>query len=392
MEYRPFYLAREWIKLGHKVSIVAASFSHLRNTCPHFTGNITEEVIEGIGYIWIRTPGYQGNGLGRVINIFSFIKGLYSVDKHVTGFEPDIVIASSTYPFDIYPARHIQKKYKSMLVYEVHDLWPLTLIELGGMNKRHPFIVFMQQAENYAYRNADRVVSILPKAIEYMQNHGMISEKFIHIPNGISKEEWENNNNAVPHQHEEILSRSKHEGRFIIGYAGSHGVTDTLDSLVDAALLLKDEPVMFAFVGRGPEKERLQERASKLGLGNVRFLPPVPKLSMPRLLDMMDALYIGCERKAIYRFGINPNKLFDYMMSGKPVIQAVEAGNDYVAESGCGVSVPPDDPRAIAEAALKLQKMTSAERKEIGLKGREYVIAHHDYSVLAKRFLQAFSL
>lgn len=389
MEYRPFYIAREWARSGHMVSIVAASFSHLRSKCPDISGNMTHEVIEGIHYIWIRTPKYQGNGVGRVINIFSFIRGLYSIDRDIVGFEPDVVIASSTYPFDIYPAQQIAKKYGSRLVYEVHDLWPLTLIELGGMNKRHPFIMLMQKAEDHAYRNADRVISILPKAFDYMQSHGMDPDKFVHIPNGVSREEWENYKGSVPDQHKERLSRLRYGGRFIVGYVGSHGLTDTLNTLIEAALLMKDYPVTFVFVGDGPEKERLRKRTMQMGLENVLFLPPVAKSAIPGLLDMMDVLYIGCESKSIYRFGVSPNKLFDYMMSGKPVIQSIEAGNDYVRETGCGVSIRPGDPRAIAEAVTAMSQMTSAEREEKGARGKEYVMTHHDYSVLAERFLQA---
>lgn len=391
MEYRPFYLAREWVKLGHKVSIVAASFSHLRNQNPNINGNVTEEIIEGIRYVWLKTPGYQGNGIARVINIFSFIKRLYSADKEIMGFVPDIVIASSTYPFDIYPARYFQKKYGCKCIFEVHDLWPSTLIELGGMNKRHPFIVCTQKAENYAYRKADKVVSLLPKASEYMQNHGMSHEKFIYIPNGISKEEWENNNIPVPEQYGETFASLKNEGRFIIGYTGSHGMTDTLYTLIEAAVLLKNEPVTFVLVGKGPEKEKIQKKVNNSNLKNVLLLPPVPKSSISKLLDMMDALYIGCERNPIYRFGISPNKLFDYMMAGKPVIQAIEAGNDIVAENGCGMSIPPENPNVIAEAVIKLVSMTPDKRIKMGLRGKEYVLARHDYKVLAKDFLNSLA-
>ncbi|MEW6600032.1 MAG: glycosyltransferase family 4 protein [Nitrospirota bacterium] len=389
MEYRPFYLAREWTNCGHNVCIISASFTHLRNRNPQISGYLTEEMIEGVRYLWIRTPSYHGNGIGRFVNIISFIKGMNKIDDSILGFSPDVVIASSTYPFDIYPAKHLQKKYLSKLVFEVHDLWPLTLIELAGMSKWHPFIVFMQQAENYAYQKADRVVSILPKAYEYMQNHGMSPEKFVYIPNGISKEEWENNNSPVPQQHSELLTRLREEKRFIIGYTGSHGLTDTLDTLIESASLLKNRPVTFLLVGQGPEKERLGNKASKSGLENVIFLPPVQKSSIPRLLDTMDMLYVGCKKKSIYRFGVSPNKLFDYMMAGKPIIHAIEAGNNLVDECCCGISIQPENPAAVVGAVQKLISMGAAERTIMGVRGKEYVLANHDYKVLAKRFLSA---
>ena len=112
-------------------------------------------------------------------------------------------------------------------------------------------------------------------------------------------------------------------------------------------------------------------------------------MSIPALLDSLDALFIGLKRTPIFRFGISPNKLIDYMMAGKPVIQAIEAGNDLVAENGCGFSIPPEDPRAIADAVLQLMRLSPAEREAMGRKGREYVMAHHDYRVLARQFLEA---
>ena len=100
-------------------------------------------------------------------------------------FNPNIVIASSTYPLDIIPAFLIAKKTRAKLIFEVHDLWPLSPIELGGMSPFHPYIMIMQWAENFAYRVSHKVVSILPKTKSHMQKHGLGPDKFAHIPNGI---------------------------------------------------------------------------------------------------------------------------------------------------------------------------------------------------------------
>ena len=174
-----------------------------------------------------------------------------------------------------------------------------------------------------------------------------------------------------------------------MGYCGAHGLADALESLVEAGSLLRDRRVALVLVGQGPEKATLQRKAEQARLTDVSFLPPVPKVSIPVLLDSLDALFIGLKRTPIFRFGISPNKLIDYMMAGKPVIQAIEAGNDLVTESGCGFSIPPEDPRAIADAVLQLMRLSPAEREAMGRKGREYVMAHHDYRVLARQFLEA---
>jgi len=389
MEYRPFYLAREWVRLGHNVTIVAATFSHLRRVAPDCKDTFCEEVIEGIRYFWLPAPGYLGNGTGRVVNIFTFVGRLFAMGRRLAAdIKPDIVIASSTYPFDIYPAIKIARLAGARLVFEVHDLWPLTLIELNGMSPWHPFIMVMQRAENHAYRKADSVVSMLPKADNYMLSHGMAPEKFAYIPNGFAIEEWQDDAVLLPQQHQELLDGLSRQGRFILGYAGSHGLSNALEQLIGAACMLKGHPVSIVLVGQGPEKEALQRRAAELALTDMHFLPSIPKTAIPSLLSRMDALYIGWSRKPIYRFGICPNKLIDYMMAAKPIIHAVDAGNDLVAESGCGISVAPEDPAAIAAAVTKLLGMTVIERESLGLLGREFVLQNHDYRVLAQKFLR----
>ncbi|MBU4400137.1 MAG: glycosyltransferase, partial [Planctomycetes bacterium] len=157
MEYRPFYMAKEWVKLGHQVTIVGGSYSHVRTQQPEIVGNVTEENVEGIRYVWLKTPKYFGNGTRRALNMFCFVFRLWWHRKRIVGgFPPAAVIASSTYPLDIYPAYRIAEKFKSRLLFEVHDLWPLTPVQVGGMSPRNPFVMLMQRAENFAYRKSDR--------------------------------------------------------------------------------------------------------------------------------------------------------------------------------------------------------------------------------------------
>ncbi len=174
----------------------------------------------------------------------------------------------------------------------------------------------------------------------------------------------------------------------IVGYAGAHGLANDLYTMIDAAALLQSHPVVFVLVGQGPEKESLQEKALRLRLKNILFLPPVPKAEVPELLSAMDILYIGLKNEPLFRFGISPNKLMDYMMAGKPIIHAIDAGNDMVSENNCGISVPPEDPKAVADAIITLIGMTSADRESMGSRGKAYVLANHDYRVLAKRYLE----
>lgn len=390
MVFRPFYLGREWVRMGHKVTIVAASFAHVRTRSPDINGTVTEEYLDGIRYIWLKTPRYTGNNFGRVCNILTFLSRLYLCRNEVLrGFRPEVIIASSTYVLDIFVANRLAHKYNAKLIFEVRDLWPLTPMMLGGMGSRHPFIVPLRVAEDFAYRNSDKVVSVLSGSGPYMESRGMEASKFVHIPNGIDPLEWETCRTRLPGEHADLLARLRSEGRFVVAYCGSHGLAMDLDTLVQTASLLRNEALTVVLVGQGPEKERLQAIASVENLNNVVFLPPVPKGSMPDLLTSMDALYIGLRKSPLFKFGVSSNKLLDYMMAARPVIHAVESADDIVAESGCGISISPESASELAQALIRMMRTPPTERDRMGMKGKDYVLEHRDYRILAKRFLDA---
>ena len=393
MEYRPYYLAREWVRAGHRVQIVAAAFSHVRSRQPALPALGTQpldEVIDGIAYRWLPAPAYQGNGVGRVKNIWAFLRRLWlEAPALAASFAPDVVIASSTYPMDVWVARRIARLARARLVYEVHDLWPASLIELAGMPRRHPFALLCQKAENDAYRDADVVVSMLPKVAQHMAAHGLALHKLHIVPNGIALDEWVEPAPALAPEVAARLAALKAGGAAVVGYAGSHGLPNALDVLLDAAALLGERPIAFVLVGDGHEKARLAQRVRDERLANVVMLAPIAKAQIPALLGCFDIAYIGWQRVPIYRYGIAPNKLMDYMMAGCAVLHSVEAGNDPVAEAGCGLTVAPESAAAVAEGLLALLARTPDERAALGARGQAYVSAHHSYRVLAQRFIEA---
>ncbi|MEP7294577.1 MAG: glycosyltransferase family 4 protein [Burkholderiales bacterium] len=386
MEYRPHYLAREWVRAGHRVQIVAAAYSHVRTRQPA----AGDEVIDGIAYRWLPAPTYVGNGVGRVKNIWAFLSRLWrDTPRLVAEFKPDVVIASSTYPMDIWVARRIARRARAKLVYEVHDLWPASPIELSGMSPRHPFIMLCQKAENDAYRDADVVVSMLPVVAEHMRAHGLDLRKLHIVPNGVDLAEWQGEPPPLAPELSAALVALAREGRTVVGYAGSHGLPNALDVLLDAAALMRKEPIAFVLVGRGHEKARLERRVRDEGLTNVTMFAPIPKAQIPALLARFDIAYIGWQRVPIYRFGIAPNKLMDYMMAGRAVLHSVEAGNDPVAEAGCGLTVAPESAAAVAEGLRALAALSPGARTAMGERGHAYVVANHSYRMLAQRFIDA---
>ncbi len=257
------------------------------------------------------------------------------------------------------------------------------------MSEKHPFIWMLGIAERSAYKKSDAVVGLFSEQVKHMLSHGLQSrEKFTHIPNGIAIEDWENTE-PLTTEHSELIHSLKNEGRFLVCYLGGHAISNALDTLLDAAKMMRDDKrFAFIMVGNGVEKPRLQKRARDEQIDNLFFLPPVGKKQVPSLLAEMDALYVGAEPCSLYRFGVSMNKVYDYMMAAKPIIYGVEAANNDVSEAGCGITIRPGSAEEIRRAAVELFEIGTAEREKMGQRGKAWVIENCDYSKLADLFLK----
>lgn len=386
MEFRPYYLSREWVKMGHNVRIVGGAFSHLRIINPNVNKDFKTEIIDGIKYTWLKTSEYEGNGIKRAETMVEFVGKLWYHAKGIArAWKPDVVIASSTYPLDTYAAQRIAKYAHAKYIHEVHDMWPITLIELGNMKKSHPFVMMIQQAENSFCKNADYVVSLLCAAKDYFVSHGMDQRKFKNVMNGIVEEEW-SNPEPLPEEHQKLLTQLHNNGKFVICFFGSVNKSYAIEHLIEALKRLGRDDVAFVVVGEGDQKKELIEKKVR----NVFFLTKIGKMSIPTLMDNIDCCYVGALKNDMFRFGICMNKLFDSMMSGKPILYAVEAPNNFIEDYNCGVTVKAEDPDALAYGINKLMDMTDDERNQLGNNGRKAVLENFTYKKLAEKFAKLF--
>ena len=389
MEFRPYYLSREWLKMGHKVTIIAGDYSHLRKTNPDVAGDFQSETIDGIEYVWLKTGSYSGNGINRALSMERFVRKLLVNAKKVSKrWKPDLVIASSTYPLDTYPAQKIARYSNAKYVHEVHDMWPATLYEVGGMSKQNPFVITMQIAEDSAYKHCDKCVSLLPYAKDYMVEHGLNPSKFVNIQNGVVEEEWEDSN-EIPEEHKAFFK--EHENKFVVGYFGGHALSNALDKSLDVAkrfLLENNKHIIFVFVGDGVEKARLVKRAKEEKIANVYFLPSIPKKAVPDLLRYFDCSYMTGLPSPLYRFGLCLNKMYDSMMAGIPIICAFDAPDTLVKIYDCGLQCNSSNIYDVVNAIKKMESLTEDERKQIGQNGKKAVMQHFTYKQLAKDFIE----
>jgi len=381
---RHFDLSRELVRRGHKVTIFATSFHHYLHREVRLDPGERWKVedVDGMKFVWLRTPPYQRNDWRRVRNMLAFMFRAWRLGrrlpKHAPEMEqPDLVIGSSPHLLTPMAALWVARHFRVPFVMEVRDLWPQTIIDMGELGEGNPMIKVLQALERFLYRRAERVITVLPSAHEYITACGIPREKIVWIPNGVDLSRFEGLEPASP----------KGEG-FTVMYLGAHGQANALHVLIQAARVVQDEgycEVRFVLVGDGPEKPRLMALAGALGLDNIEFREPVPKAEVLKTLHEADVFIFNLEKSQVFKYGISPNKLFDYMIVGKPVISSVQARNNPVEEARCGLTVPPRDPQALAEAVIKVYEMPPEEREAMGRRGREYVEKYHSIPVLADK-------
>lgn len=381
---RSYYFSESLSSIDVEVYLISASYTHLLRKPPKINKSI--ELIklkENFNFVWLKVPSYtESHSKQRIINWFIFAAKILKLKSLLP--KPDVVIYSSPSLVGYLGAERVAKDMDVPLVFEVRDIWPLTLIELGNYSINHPFIKFLQYIEDRAYRNADIVVSNLKNAVEHMQSRGMDKVKFNWIPNGFLKQEVENANSL-----EQSTLNQLPKNKFVIGYAGTFGLANALESYINAAKILKDyEDIAFVLVGQGKLKEKLVEQVDKLNLSNVYFVDSIPKSQIQSLLKQFDVCYIGLTKDPLFRFGVSPNKLFDYLYAGKPIIYAIDSGKyTPILDAGAGIQVEPENEKQISEAVLELYHLSPGEREEMGNKGKNTALNSYEYNSLAKKLM-----
>lgn len=390
MEFRPFYMAKEWEKENIKTTILCADFSHLRKKNPVIKKNLEVKTIDGADFMFIKTRRYHGNGASRLISMFEFVtKGIRYTDEIIKRVKPDVVICSSTYPMDTYIGQRIKKKTGAKLIHEIHDLWPLSPMELGGYSKNHPFIMMLQTAENSAYKNSDLIVSILPNTEPYIRSLGF-KTKVVSIPNGLRSEAFKET--GTPDESIKTLVDKLHsEGKFIVGYAGGISVSNAMDDFIQAMVKLKKKDNVAAIIiGEGILKEELQRIKSDQNLDNVHFVGSIAKDKVNPTLGLLDALYIGSKKSKLYEYGVSANKIFDYLNVGLPIVNAFDTMHSPMNYLGNTIECIAEDPISIADGILKSTELTKEERERIKCESSKFVVENHNYDDLAKRFSGLF--
>lgn len=391
MSYRPYYLGKYWQQQGIQAYIISASFHHLLQAPLPQSQAVKQTLIDGIPYIRLKTLSYQKNNYRRILSMLNYALGFITNTKKILSLSgpPDVIVVSSTHPFHYFPLYYLAKKLQIPLIFEVRDLWPTSLIELLGLKSWHPLVILLSFIERHAYRHANKVVSLLALAKDYMCTQGLKPDKFHYIPNGCDLNAT-TLTDSLPPSHQALINKIRAQQGFIVAYLGAMGPPNALIYLVEAIKRLSQSHpnIHCILVGKGEEKAQLQAKAQ--GFDNLHFLDPIAKTSVATLLEQIDLAYLGWQDTTLYQYGVSPNKIFDYMQAAKPILESGGAPQSMLDHGHFGWRCAPANPTAIAAKIAEIAALPPTTRKQHGQVAKAYVSTHHDYQKLAEAYANIF--
>lgn len=374
---RTYDYSRELVALGHDVTMFCNSychFTHREHLQPGESWRV--EHIDGIRVVWLRTHHYTNNGLGRGINMLTNVWRLLRASGTMES-QPDIVIGPSVPLLTGWGAMYLARKRKVPFIFEVRDVWPDALVDIGGLKKSSLAYGVFRLMEKQLYRRAARISSTLPYLDDHVRRAGSDPAKIVFIPNGADVSQFKSD-----------LAYDGGGKPLVVMYVGGFGLDHDVPTIIRAAKILQDEgseEFRFVVIGGGIRKQACEAEATDYGLKNLTFQAPVPKSSLPNVQARADILVAAITDSPSYRFGLNLNKLCSYFASSRPVILSGNPPNDPVREAGAGLSIRAEDPAMMVRALRELLAAGPLERRRLGENGRRYAQESLSLAALGRR-------
>jgi glycosyltransferase involved in cell wall biosynthesis len=350
---------------GHDVTVISEFPNHPHGVIPQrYSGRFIEDDRSN-GYrtlrVWVRTSPEKTQST-RMALYLSFM-GMASAVAPIAG-RCDVVVATSPPLFVGAAGLAIAKMSGAPLVLDIRDLWPAAAVSLEqiswGATKQAAVAL-----EHFLYRRAHVVTAVTRPFCQHIDAIRARGPATVLLPNGTLELFFDGN--GGPSARAELGGDSE---RFLVTFAGTHGIAQALPSVLDAAALSHDL-ADFVFVGDGPAKDHLMRQAAEQRVTNAFFHPQVPLDSVPRLLASSDALLVPLSGHPVFADFV-PSKMIDFMAVGKPILLSARGEAARILElAGAGIAVPPEDPAALAEAVRRLA-VDPAGSAEMGRRGRDF--------------------
>lgn len=380
-ESRQFALSKEFLAKGRNPVIISSDSNHF-GSFPEFGNLYNFEDIDDISVCWIKTFKYKKTiSLRRIISWIDFEIKLFFMPKRRL-IRPDVIIVSSLSLLTIINGFILAKKYKCKLIFEIRDIWPLTLTAEGGFSRYNPFVMGLAWIEKFGYKKSDLNVGTMPNLTEHIKKVTGRNLPCTSVPFGFDPDFFKNEEPLEDEKINEITS-----GKFVVGYAGSMGLTNALDTIIECAKRMSgNREILFLFLGDGDMRQKYISETEMLD--NVIFVPKVKRMQVQSVLKLCNILYFAVLDSPVWDYGMSLNKLIDYMMAGKPIIASYSGYPSMINEADCGEFIPSGDVDKLIDKIKEYAAKQPVTLEEMGKRGREWLIKNRTWGAVAEEYLR----
>jgi len=351
---RTFEHTREWVDKGHKVTVItcAPNFPEGKVFEGYKNKWLSKQKIEGINVWRVKTYITANEGfIKRIIDFISFM--LSSLFFGLFTRKVDVVIGTSPQFFTVISAWALAKLKRVPFVFELRDIWPASITAVGAM--RGSWIIkALEKLELFLYRQADLIISVTHSFKLELENRGVSANKIKVVLNGVDLSKYK----PLPDKDKAFSEEFQLQGKFVAGYVGTHGLGHGLDSIIEAAELLKSEDdIRIVLAGGGADRARLEKLVEARDLSNVVMLPKQPKENMPKIWSLCDISLVSLKDTPLFSTVI-PSKIFESMAMSLPIIISVPEGEStqIIRTQKAGLVIPPENSNSLFEAILNIKK------------------------------------
>lgn len=372
---------RELARMGHRCVIITSDSNQLAQV-PVLQTPYQVQHVDGMEIHWVRTMRYAvAKSLRRILSWLDFEWRLWRMPKRNLPI-PDVVVVSSLSLLTVLNGFLLRWKYGCRLVLEIRDIWPLTITEEGGFSRWNPLVLGLGIIEKMGYRYSDAIVGTMPNLGQHVEKVLGYPKNTHCIPMAVDEDAFA----GAADLPRDYVDRYIPADKFVVAHAGSIGITNALDTLLDCATSLQERPdIHFLVVGDGDLRAHYQRKYTHLT--NLTFAPRVAKAQVQAVLSRCDLLYFSVHPSRVWQFGQSLNKVIDYMLAGKPIVASYTGYPSMINEAECGSYVAAGDIDALRAEIVRYAAMDPATRASVGGRGREWILANRQYGNLAQAYL-----
>jgi glycosyltransferase involved in cell wall biosynthesis len=357
---RTYEHAVQWVRAGHSVTVItgAPNFPEGKLFPGYKNRWYGVEDMDGIRVVRVKTYITANEGFAkRTLDYLSFM-----VTSFIAGLfqrRPDVIVGTSPQFFTVCSAWALSVFHRRPFVFELRDLWPASIKAVGVM-KESRVIRALERLEMFLYHKSAAIVSVTNAFKSELVERGIDSNKISVVINGVDLSRY-----SPRAKDSELLKECGLEGKFVVGYIGTHGMAHALHRILEAADQIREhKDIAFLLVGSGAQREALLEQAASMSLDNVCFLPRQPKEKMAAVWSLCDVSLIQLKDDPLFR-SVIPSKIFESMGMGLPILLSLPEGeaSGIITQTGSGIVIPPEQPDKLAKAVLELSMETVLHKK-----------------------------